>query len=61
MPEWFKDLAAQQPNPVAAEVAMLREEITALREAISPLSTLLVTGHQAIEEFKQISRELRHD
>ena len=39
---------------LAHEVAELRKEIAALRAELAPVPSLIVTGRQAIDEFKRL-------
>jgi len=39
---------------LAHEVASLRKEIAALRAELAPVPSLIVTGRQAIDEFKRL-------
>jgi len=39
---------------LAHEVAQLRKEIEALRAELAPVPSLIVTGRQAIDEFKRL-------
>ena len=41
-------------NLLAYEVAELRREIAALRQDLLPVSGLIVTGRQAMDEFKRL-------
>jgi uncharacterized small protein (DUF1192 family) len=38
------------------EIALLREEIAALRTELTPLSSLIITGKEAVEQFKFLMR-----
>ena len=52
--DWFKD----QPETAAAlsgEISKLRDEIAALRAELAPVPSLIVTGRQAIDEFKRLT------
>ena len=40
---------------LAHEVAELRKEIAALRDELAPLPSLIVTGRQALDEFKRLA------
>lgn len=42
-----------EPN-LAHEVAELRKEIAALRAELAPVPSLIVTGRQALDEFKRL-------
>lgn len=41
-------------NPVAEELAAMREEIAALRALLSPPSALILTGAEVIEHFSRL-------
>jgi hypothetical protein len=43
-----------EPN-LAHEVAELRKEIAALRSELAPVPSLIVTGRQALDEFKRLA------
>ena len=43
-----------EPN-LAHEVAELRKEIAALRAELAPVPSLIVTGRQALDEFKRLT------
>lgn len=43
-----------EPN-IAHELAELRKEIAALRAELSPVPSLIVTGRQALDEFKRLA------
>ena len=47
-------LDKSEPN-LAHEVAELRKEIAALRAELIPIPSLIVTGRQALDEFKKLS------
>lgn len=52
--DWFKG----QPETAAAlagEIAKLRDEIAALRADLAPVPSLIVTGRQALDEFKRLA------
>ena len=40
---------------LAHEVAELRKEIAALRAELAPVPSLIVTGRQALDEFKRLA------
>lgn len=40
---------------LAREVAELRKEIAALRAELAPVPSLIVTGRQALDEFKRLA------
>lgn len=44
-----------QPNAVMQELAELRREIVALREAIAPQSSVILTGKAVTEEWKRLA------
>ena len=41
---------------LAHEVEKLRKEIAALRAELAPVPSLIVTGRQAVDEFKKLTR-----
>lgn len=43
-----------EPN-LAHEIAELRKEIAALRAELAPVPSLIVTGRQALDEFKRLA------
>ena len=43
-------------NLLAYEVAELRREIAALRQDLLPVPGLILTGRQALDEFKRLSQ-----
>lgn len=43
-----------EPN-LAHEVAELRKEIAALRSELAPVPSLIMTGRQALDEFKKLA------
>ena len=45
---------AQQIN-LAGEIAALRMEIAELRAALVPIPTLILTGQQALDEFRRMT------
>ena len=44
----------REPN-LAHEVAELRKEIAALRAELAPVPSLIMTGRQALDEFKRLT------
>ena len=44
---------------LAREVAELRKEIAALRAELAPVPSLIVTGRQALDEFKRLAPNAR--
>lgn len=44
-----------KPGNLAYEVAELRKEIAALRAELAPVPSLIVTGRQALDEFKRLA------
>lgn len=44
---------------LAREVAELRKEIAALRAELAPVPSLIVTGRQALDEFKRLTPNVR--
>lgn len=54
----FKALRGDQnDSQLAHEVAELRREIQALRQELAPVPGLIVTGRQALDEFKRLTQE----
>ena len=49
-----EELARPQPS-LADEIAELRKEIAALRAELAPVPSLIITGRQALNEFKRLS------
>lgn len=43
------------PSKLAHEVAELRKEIAALRSELAPVPSLILTGRQALDEFKRLT------
>lgn len=41
-------------NELAAQICALREEIAALRSELAPVPSLIVTGREALDEFKRL-------
>jgi hypothetical protein len=44
-----------KPVDISDEIAALREDIAALRAELVPVPSLIVTGRQALDEFKKLS------
>lgn len=44
----------QQPD-LSADIAALRREIAELRAALVPVPSLILTGQQALDEFKRMT------
>lgn len=42
-------------DSLASEIAKLRDEIAALRAELAPAPSLIVTGRQALDEFKRLA------
>lgn len=42
-------------SDLAREIAELREEIMKLRAELAPVPSLIVTGQQALDEFKRLA------
>lgn len=40
---------------LVAQVAALREEIALLRAELAPVPSLIITGRQALDEFKRLT------
>lgn len=58
MPFDVNELFKGQPETQAAlasEIAKLRDEIAALRAELAPVPSLIVTGRQALDEFKRLA------
>lgn len=54
--ELMRKLCEQdEPFDLAHEVAELRKEIAALRAELAPVPSLIVTGRQALDEFKRLA------
>ncbi len=53
--ELFDEIFSGKKAPdLAHEVAMLREEIAALRAELAPAPSPILTGRQVVEEFKRM-------
>lgn len=48
----------QQPD-LSADIAALRREIAELRTALVPVPSLILTGQQALDEFKRMTGRSR--
>jgi hypothetical protein len=46
----------EQQSGLAYEVAELRREIQALRQDLSPVPSLILTGRAALDEFKRLTQ-----
>lgn len=47
---------SEQSEPdLASEIAELRKEIAALRAELAPVPSLIMTGRQALDEFKRLT------
>jgi len=46
----------REPTELTDEVAALRREIAALREDLRPVPSLILTGREALDEFKRLAR-----
>ena len=55
MPNTLKKILEQSEPDLAHEVAELRKEIAALRSELAPVPSLIVTGRQALDEFKRLA------
>ncbi|MBK8184312.1 MAG: hypothetical protein IPK63_16105 [Candidatus Competibacteraceae bacterium] len=51
-PDIPKDIFGSPKENLAHEIAELRLEIAALRAELAPVPSLIVTGQQALDEFK---------
>jgi len=40
---------------LASEISALRQEIAALRAELAPVPSLIVTGRQALDEFRRLA------
>jgi len=57
-PAFRSMLDRMQPMPAQGlefEIAALRSEIRELREELAPVSSLILTGRQVLDEFKRLS------
>lgn len=52
--EAFQKMVQPIQMDLAGEIAALRNEIAALRTELKPVPTLIVTGQQALDEFKRL-------
>lgn len=55
MPNALKKILEQIEPDLAHEVTELRKEIAALRSELAPAPSLIVTGRQALDEFKRLT------
>ena len=55
MPSALKKILEQNEPDLASEIAELRKEIAALRLELTPVPSLIVTGRQALDEFKKLT------
>lgn len=55
IPDIPQDIFGNGNEKLANEIAELRLEIAALRAELAPLPSLIVTGRQALDEFKKLS------
>lgn len=44
-----------QQSDLSADIAALRREISELRAALMPVPSLILTGQQALDEFKRMT------
>ena len=51
----LKKMWEQSEPDLASEIAELRKEIAALRAELAPVPSLIVTGRQALDEFKRLA------
>ncbi len=54
MPDALRKMWESNEPDLAHEVAELRKEIAALRAELAPVPSLIVTGRQALDEFKRL-------
>ena len=53
----LRNLDGTTPSPdLAYEISELRREIAELRAELAPVPSLILTGKQAIDDFKRITR-----
>lgn len=50
-----QDMFGSTKENLAHEIAELRLEIAALRAELAPFPSLIITGKQALDEFKKLS------
>lgn len=58
MPDGIAEFLRRQPvtaDALAYEVAELRKEIAALRAELAPVPSLILTGREALDEFKRLA------
>lgn len=55
MPDALRKMWEQSEPDLAHEIAELRKEIAALRTELAPVPSLIVTGRQALDEFKRLA------
>ena len=55
IPDIPQDIFGNENANLANEIAELRLEIAALRAELAPVPSLIVTGRQALDEFKKLS------
>ena len=55
MPSALQKMWEQSEPDLASEIAELRKEIAALRAELTPVPSLIVTGRQALDEFKRLA------
>lgn len=55
-PDSPQDMFGSANENLAHEIAELRLEIAALRAELAPVPSLIVTGQQALDEFKKLRK-----
>lgn len=55
MPSALKKMFEQNEPDLISEIVGLRKEIAALRSELTPIPSLIVTGRQALDEFKRLT------
>ena len=55
IPDIPQDIFGNGSENLSHEIAELRLEIAALRAELAPVPSLIVTGRQALDEFKRLS------
>lgn len=55
MPSALKKMFEQNQPDLVSEIVGLRKEIAALRSELTPVPSFIVTGRQALDEFKKLT------